>query len=307
MSSTPETIAAAQAPSDREKWESERLFRDREIQVKEREQDVKRGELELKRGESKGAGWRSPVVVAIFAAAVAAMGNATVTFLNSASQIRLEAVKSEQARILEMIKTGNPDKAAENLDFLLKAGLISDAELRTHLQSFLQARTPGSGPSLPTATPAKDASELLTKFGGAMLKPTKNFAGVMEIGSDHRLTEEELQSGKIVIDGVAVPFAEGITAEQAQRLANQDLEPIRKQIKAMVKQPLSRNQTDALASLAYNVGIAQVRRSSIPALIDAGKYDDVPAAMLKWSKVGGVAYPGLVQRRQAEIDLWNRK
>ena len=153
MSATPETIAAAQAPSDREKWESERLFRDREIQVKEREQDVKRGELELKRGESKGAGWRSPVVVAIFAAAVAAMGNATVTFLNSASQIRLEAVKSEQARILEMIKTGNPDKAAENLDFLLKAGLISDAELRTHLQSFLQARAPGSGPSLPTAAP----------------------------------------------------------------------------------------------------------------------------------------------------------
>jgi hypothetical protein len=106
-----------------EKWEAERTFREREISIKEREQAIKEAELTLKKEEHAISQWRNPLVVAIFAAAVAASGNAVVAFTNGAFQRQLESQKSEQARILEMIKTGDADKAAENLRFLLDAGL----------------------------------------------------------------------------------------------------------------------------------------------------------------------------------------
>jgi hypothetical protein len=132
---------------DREKWEVENKFRERELAIKE-------GELELQRQDQKGSGWRNPLVVAILAATAAAAGNAVVAVINGHLERDLEAQKSEQTRILEMIKTGDPDKAADNLDFLLKTGLIDDAGRAQRIQRFLDSRTPGNGPSLPTASGA---------------------------------------------------------------------------------------------------------------------------------------------------------
>ena len=134
-----------------EKWEFEKAARERELRLKEREQATKEGELELKRAEHDSAQWRNPLVVAVFAAAVAAAGNAVVSYTNGNSQRELEAQKAEEARILEMIKTGNPDKAAENLRFLVEAGLITDTSLRKRVTTFLENRKPGSGPTLPSA------------------------------------------------------------------------------------------------------------------------------------------------------------
>src|SRR5947209_4746615 len=122
---------------EREKWDDEKKFRDREIVVKEREQATQAAELELKQNEQKSFGWRNPLVIAILAATIAALGNAAVTVVNGILQRTLEDDKSEQARILEMIKTGDADKAASNLDFLLKAGLIDDKKRRSRLTTFL--------------------------------------------------------------------------------------------------------------------------------------------------------------------------
>lgn len=135
---------------EHKKWQEEQAFREREIAIKEREQLNREAELELKRKEQASSGWRSPLIVAIIAATMAAVGNAVVSIVNGNLQRQLENQKSEQTRILEMIKTNNPDKAAENLEFLLKAGLISDSEQQTKLQRFLDKREPGSGPSLPS-------------------------------------------------------------------------------------------------------------------------------------------------------------
>jgi len=132
---------------DREKWDAEKGFRERELAIKETE-------LELRRKEQTGSGWRNPLVVAILAATVAAAGNAVVAVVNGRLERDLESQKSEQARILEMIKTGDPDKAADNLEFLLKAGLIDDPGRVQRIEKYLAARTPGNGPALPTASGA---------------------------------------------------------------------------------------------------------------------------------------------------------
>jgi len=125
------------------------------------EYELRRREIELKEREAVRSRWSSPLVLAVFAAAAAGLGNAAAIWLTGVEQRQLEATKAEQARsieetkaeaarILEMIKTGNPDKAAENLKFLLATGLIADADRRTSIGTFLANRPAGQGPVLPT-------------------------------------------------------------------------------------------------------------------------------------------------------------
>jgi hypothetical protein len=59
-----------------------------------------------------------------------------------------------QARVLEMLKTNDPDRAASNLKFLLDAGLVSDTKTQESLATFLKKRDPGKGPSLPASVPS---------------------------------------------------------------------------------------------------------------------------------------------------------
>jgi hypothetical protein len=132
---------------EREKWRNEFELRKRELVLKEREASRSR--------------WSSPLVLAVLAAAMAGLGNASAIWLNGMEQRKLETEKAEQARnieetkaeaarILEVIKTGNdPDKAAENLKFLVDAGLISDEYRRKSIQVFLDTRKAGQGPALP--------------------------------------------------------------------------------------------------------------------------------------------------------------
>ncbi len=144
-----ETASPLLEPSkhEAEKWEFDKATRERELRIQE-------SELDLKRAEHTAAQWRNPLVVGIFAAAVAAAGNALVSYTNANAQRELEAQKAEQARILEMIKTGDPDKAAENLRFLISAGLVTDTPLKKSVTDFLANRKPGSGPTLPSVASA---------------------------------------------------------------------------------------------------------------------------------------------------------
>ena len=120
---------------EQEKWTFEKQIREREILLKEKELKAKESEIELKNKEHARSEWRNPLVVAIMAATIAAGGNAIVAVVNGQLQRQLEDQKSEQSRILEMIKTGDADKAADNLEFLLDAGLITNQE-RAKKQKF---------------------------------------------------------------------------------------------------------------------------------------------------------------------------
>jgi hypothetical protein len=144
-----------------ERWRFERDCRQRELALKERDQANRDADIELRRHEQSGATWRSPLTVAIFAAAVAGGGNAIVAWFNGtlqrdlentrrAAEVDLEKTKAESTRILEMIKTGDSERAAGNLDFLLKSGLVTDQAIQRKLTDYLASRTPGTGPALPS-------------------------------------------------------------------------------------------------------------------------------------------------------------
>jgi type II secretory pathway pseudopilin PulG len=149
---------------DREKWRDEVRQRDRELAIREKEQQSHEHELDLKAREQNRTRWTNPLVLAVFAAAIAAAGNGFVAWLNNREQQEAELSRAQQAReldqskseadrILEMIKTNNdPDKAATNLKFLVDAGLITNSKTKEPLVTYLKNRKQGEGATLPSPT-----------------------------------------------------------------------------------------------------------------------------------------------------------
>ncbi|MEM0989001.1 MAG: OmpA family protein [Pseudomonadota bacterium] len=119
--------------------------------IAEREIRVKERELDLKVQEAGKAAWRSPLVLSILAAALAALSNAGIAYYNAEVDRQRQLHAAENARILQMLNV-EPEQAARNLDFLLQTGLITDPKLRAALSDYLAAREPGTGPSLVAST-----------------------------------------------------------------------------------------------------------------------------------------------------------
>ncbi len=67
----------------------------------------------------------------------------------------LERQKAEGARILQALKTGDPDQAAENLQLLIETKLIQESADAIRL--YLANRQPGEGASLPSQAPTHAA------------------------------------------------------------------------------------------------------------------------------------------------------
>jgi lysozyme len=129
----------------------------------------------------------------------------------------------------------------------------------------------------------------------------------MVIGSGHVLSEKELASGRIVIDGKEVDYTVGLTSKQARDLLDQDLEPIRSAVDELVSVPINKNQRDALVSFAFNVGLGALKESSLLKALNEGNYAAVPAEFMKWtSREGGMELPGMLRRRKEEVELWNK-
>lgn len=89
-------------------------------------------------------------------------------------------------------------------------------------------------------------------------------------------------------------------------MLKQELEPIRQAVDELVKVPLNQNQLEALTSFTFQVGLGTFSSSTLLKVLNEGKYERVPDELRRWNKAGGRELPGLVQRRKAEIELWNK-
>ena len=73
-----------------------------------------------------------------------------------------------------------------------------------------------------------------------------------------------------------------------------------------MKVPLNQAQFDALVSFAFNLGAGALETSTLLKKLNAGKYAAVPQEFEKWVKAGGKTLPGLVRRRTAEAQLFEK-
>jgi lysozyme len=60
----------------------------------------------------------------------------------------------------------------------------------------------------------------------------------------------------------------------------------------------------AVADFTFNLGAGRLKASTLRRRINAGEYEDVPYELRRWVRGNGKVLPGLVARRDAEVQLW---
>ncbi|KAL8765540.1 MAG: hypothetical protein Q9209_007411 [Squamulea sp. 1 TL-2023] len=117
-------------------------------------------------------------------------------------------------------------------------------------------------------------------------------AGVRTIGYGHACQE----AGEC-------DFPAPITEAQGKELLNSDADAFESCVNSDVTVALNQNQFDALVSFAFNLGCGNLRK--IATKLNANDFAGATASMKQYVNAGGQQLPGLVRRRNAEVDLFN--
>lgn len=97
------------------------------------------------------------------------------------------------------------------------------------------------------------------------------------------------------------------TQEQADARFLDDLTKFGAKVAALIGDaPTSAHQMAALVSLAYNIGVGALGRSTVLRRHKAGDFAGAQKAFAMWSKNDGRVMAGLVRRRAAEAELYGR-
>lgn len=134
----------------------------------------------------------------------------------------------------------------------------------------------------------------MMQWEGCRLKAYRCPAGVLTIGYGH--TGPDVKSGM------------EITAPQAVALFNADVDKFARSVEtALAGVQLKQKQFDAVVSLAYNIGLGALKKSTLYRKVKANPDDPtIRAEFMKHvnARVNGVLkpLPGLVKRRTAEAD-----
>ena len=96
-----------------------------------------------------------------------------------------------------------------------------------------------------------------------------------------------------------------ITQEDADaRLAN-DLHAAEHTVNGLVTVPMTQNQFDALVSLCFNIGSGNFAHSTLLRLMNEGDTAGASGQFLAWCKTDGQVNQGLLNRRHAEMQLFD--
>lgn len=135
--------------------------------------------------------------------------------------------------------------------------------------------------------------ELIKSFEGCKLTAYKDGGGVLTIGYGH--TGDDVTEGQV------------ITQDEADDLLRQDVQNKVDGVCRSTAVEINDNQLAALTSFAYNVGLGNLRGSTLLKNLNAGDYDGAAKEFLEWDRIGGKVSPGLLRRRMAEQDLFLKK
>lgn len=97
----------------------------------------------------------------------------------------------------------------------------------------------------------------------------------------------------------------GMTATKAEcdAMLLKGLQEFEQGVLSCTKVEMPMRRQVAMVSFAYNVGVGAYCGSSVVRLLNDNKPRAACDALLKWNKAGGVVFPGLTRRRQAEREL----
>ena len=133
-------------------------------------------------------------------------------------------------------------------------------------------------------------------------------ANVWTIGWGHAIYNaygEQLKGKELKKEAYSL-YPNGITIQEAEILLQDDVREFTTGVLKLLKIPLSNNKVCALISLAFNIGINNFKDSTLLKYINSNQLNLVPDQFKLWRKSNGKVLQGLVNRRSAEVELWNR-
>lgn len=143
---------------------------------------------------------------------------------------------------------------------------------------------------------SKKGLDLIKKYEGFVSKPYLCPAQIPTIGygATHYGNGKKVTMKDPAID-----------EEHASCLLNNMIISYENSVKMLVQKPISQNQFDALVSFTYNLGAANLSKSTLLKKLNADPNDkSIKNEFLKWNKAGGKELNGLTRRRHEEALLY---
>ena len=139
---------------------------------------------------------------------------------------------------------------------------------------------------------SQEGLALIKKFEGCRLKAYRCSANVLTIGYGH--------TGGVKEDDT-------ISQPEADELLENDIAKFEEYVSDNVIVELKQYQFDALVAWTFNLGVGNLRNSTMLKKLNEADYDSIPFEMRRWNKAGGKTLDGLIRRRKAEGLLFENK
>ena len=95
-----------------------------------------------------------------------------------------------------------------------------------------------------------------------------------------------------------------MVAAGVRRCFREDMKGFEQQVATLVKAPLKPHQFDAVVSFGYNVGVGNLKSSTLLRKLNIGDHDAAALEFHRWNRSKGKVLTGLVRRRAAEALLF---
>ena len=141
----------------------------------------------------------------------------------------------------------------------------------------------------------KAGADLIKSFEGLRLDAYLCSAGKPTVGFGSTFFE----------DGTPVKLGDKITKERADSLFEKVSDSFAAKVKGLIKSDINENQFSALVSFSFNVGIGNLKSSTLLKKVNANPMDaSIRNEFLKWNRASGKVLAGLTRRREAEANLY---
>ncbi|MFZ6656723.1 lysozyme [Undibacterium sp. TJN19] len=137
------------------------------------------------------------------------------------------------------------------------------------------------------------------------IDPYLDPVNIWTIGWGHAITYQgRFMKGDADRLQVKALYPNGITLAQATSLLQSDLMDAGRDVLSVVTVPLNDNEYGALTSFTFNLGIGNLRSSTLLKKLNANDRAGAADQFGRWVKADGQTLPGLVKRRAAERALF---
>jgi len=139
------------------------------------------------------------------------------------------------------------------------------------------------------------AIDIIKRFEGCRYNPYRDAGGLWTVGYGH-----------LIGDGKSLPsiLDKRFTQAEVDGLLLQDIARIERGVDMCITVPVTQNQFDACVCWAFNLGVESFKKYVAPCINGGDDPKEVVAEMVKFHFVGHTSLDGLVERREAEKELF---